>query len=797
MSGCLVAFACGVILLYTFPVVPPLAWPIAAVVAAVFAYFRFRSQRIGALAGLLLALAVGLAWATWHTSQRLQQALPVALEGRVLPVSGYLCGIPSQGSFDSLRFNFCVTRWHLAHTSGAGEAELPAKIRLAWYGVEGRTLPGHRLKLDVVLKKPHGAVNPAGFRYETWLFRQGFRATGTVRAVAADTTETCGLHCHYVAWRHRLAGTVASVMAGAEHYPLLASLLIGHRGEMTPEHWEVLQATGTIHLVAISGLHLGLVAIGAGFVARRLVSAVPAGFLAPVAGRYLVLAAVAFASLVYALAAGFTVPTRRALIMVLVASWVLLKGRQVSAWQGLALALFLVLLLDPFAPLDQGFWLSFGAVTVLVAVFAGRLASPNWWAALLLAQGAVFAGLWPILAFLGHGQPYSGLLANLFAIPWVSIVVMPVLIAGSALLWLFPACQSWVLLIFDGVLEVLWQVLSWLASLDMPVSNPGIGVAGGMSLLMLTALVLPSHRVRWVVGLAVSLLLGGASVADRSPNPWLESVEIRVWDVGQGLAVLVRHQDRVILYDTGPAIPGVFSAVESVLIPNLRHLGVRRIDTLIVSHGDSDHAGGLAALFEAFPVGEVISGEPARLRGMLSPVVAAPAVRPCASVRARAVGEMIMGFWQHPQPDTANDASCVVTITLSDGSAQVVLPGDITRATEKRLLKAQKAEVPAIAPAAQRVIVAPHHGSNTSSSEAWVAALAPQWVIYSAGYRHRFGHPHPSVVERYRAATSGQLNTAEAGAIRLELGQTGIGIGLQREGAAFWIRPPVTDDGVL
>ena len=135
-----------------------------------------------------------------------------------------------------------------------------------------------------------------------------------------------------------------------------------------------------------------------------------------------------------------------------------------------------------------------------------------------------------MLAFLGHGQPYSGLLANLFAIPWVSIVVMPVLIAGSALLWLFPACQSWVLLIFDGVLEVLWQVLNWLASLDVPVSNPGIGVAGGMSLLMLTALVLPSHRVRWVVGLAVSLLLGGASVADRSPNPWLESVEIRVWD---------------------------------------------------------------------------------------------------------------------------------------------------------------------------------------------------------------------------------------------------------------------------
>ncbi|MGM0767356.1 MAG: DNA internalization-related competence protein ComEC/Rec2 [Pseudomonadota bacterium] len=792
MSGCLVAFACGVILLYTFPVVPPLGWLMGAVVSALFGVVRFRSRPLGAMAAVLLGLAAGVAWATWHTSDRLQQALPGGLEGRVLPVSGYLCGIPSRGSFDSLRFNFCVTRWHLPDAPEMVAPGLPDKIRLAWYGADGRELPGHRLRLEVVLKKPHGALNPAGFRYETWLFRQGFGATGTVRAVAEDWSEACPLHCRYVAWRHQLADAVALVMGQGKHYPLLASLLIGHRGEMTPEHWEILQGTGTIHLVAISGLHLGLVAIGAGFIARRLINAVPAGYLAPATGRYLALAIVAIASLVYALAAGFTVPTRRALIMVLVAGWVVLKGRQVPAWQGLALALFLVLLMDPFAPLDQGFWLSFGAVAVLVTVFAGRLAPPRWWSALLLAQVAVFAGLWPILSVLGQGQPYSGLLANLLAIPWVSVVVMPVLAIGSALIWLVPASQSGVLMLFDGVLEVLWQVLGWLASLEMPAGHPGIGPATVFSLLILTALVLPSGRVRWVLGLSGLVILADTPIRGNDPNPWVESVEIRVWDVGQGLSVLARHHDQVVLYDTGPAVPGVFSAVDSVLIPNLQRLGVKRIDTLIISHGDGDHAGGLTALFAAFPVGEVISGEPVRLR-QLTDGVAAPAPVPCATARSRGVGGMTVDFWQSPEPANANDASCVVTISRSEGSAQVILPGDITRTAEHNLLTQQEAEASVIAEAGERVVVAPHHGSNTSSSAAWVTALAPQWVIYSAGYRHRFGHPHPAVVDRYRAAGSRQLNTAESGAIRLELGATGVTVHQQREGAPFWIRSPVTD----
>lgn len=793
MSGNLAAFACGVILLYTFPMLPPLPWLIAAAFPLVWAALHI--QRLARLAVLLLSVLTGVTWASWHASDRLQQVLPASLEGQVVSVSGYLCNIPAHGSFNSLRFNFCITHWHRGDSSLVSAGELPRTVRLAWYGNGDKRLPGHRLRLDVVLKKPHGAMNPAGFRYETWLFRKGFRATGTVRDVAEAPAVSCTAHCQYAAWRLDLADSLASVMGEAEHYPLLASLLMGHRGAMTAEHWAVLKATGTIHLVAISGLHLGLVAIGAGFLARRLITFLPAGYPAPQRQRYLVLGVVAIACLLYALAAGFTVPTRRALIMVLVAGWIWLKGRQVSAWHGLALALFLVVLTDPFAPLDQGFWLSFGAVSVLVLVFAGRLAPPRWLAALALAQAAVFVGLWPILSVLDQGQPYSGLLANLFAIPWVSFVVMPLLMAGTALVWCVPGSRDAVLLVFDGALEVLWGVLNWLASLALPDSGADVGLAAAMAFLVLLVLMVPAPRLRMVLLFAGALLLGASSIREPLANPWVEQVEMRVWDVGQGLSVLIRHHDQVLLYDTGPAVPGVFSSVESVLIPNFRRLGIRRIDTLVISHADSDHAGGLSALFAAYPVGEVISGEPERLQaldgGYGGPVPAA-----CKSSPPRTIAGVRVQFWQGDdadQADNSNDLSCVVIAMDPGRRFQVILPGDITAAVERAMIVAPRLSGSRTSEPTTRIVMAPHHGSNTSSTISWVEALAPDWVIYSAGYRHRFGHPHSTVVDRYHAVGSRQLNTAYSGAVRLVLDDTGVRVDQQRATAPFWIRGPITD----
>ncbi|MEX2474838.1 DNA internalization-related competence protein ComEC/Rec2 [Marinobacter sp.] len=767
---------------------PPLSWVVGAVVFAICVAISRGHRSGGGVACLFAWLIIGTGWASWHATERLQQVLPAALEGQVLSVSGYLCEIPSNGSFNSLRFSFCITQWHFPDDAEETRSSLPQKIRLAWYGTEDKVLPDHRLRLKVVLKRPQGAMNPVGFRYETWLFRKGFGATGTVRDLEADPAQPCGLQCRYMAWRGDLAASVATTMGSAEQYPLLASLLIGYRGEMTPGHWDVLKATGTIHLVAISGLHLGLVAIGAGFLARRLVNALPAGLMAPRSQRYVVIFLIALASLVYALAAGFTVPTRRALVMVLIAGWVLVQGRQVSAWHGLSLALFVVVLTDPFAPLDQGFWLSFGAVSVLVLVFAGRLSPPGWLMALLVAQLAVFAGLWPVLSMLDQSQPLTGLFANLFAIPWVSFVVMPLLMIGSALMWLLPWSQDIVLTAFDAALGVLWSVLAWLSALELPAYNPGAGAAAVAGVLVLAVLVIPAYRFRWAVVLTGGMTLGSASLLPEPGNPWVDTPEIHVWDVGQGLSVLLRHRDQVLLYDTGPAVPGVFSAVESVLIPNLNHLGVEVINTLVVSHGDSDHAGGLAALMSAFPVRRLVTGEPERVAAILGDV-AAPTAEACHEISAGTVGGVVIRYWQTPAAKNANDTSCVVTVTRADGAVQVILPGDITEAVEKRMVEGRVFDSNPV----DRVVVAPHHGSKTSSSYPWVRSLAPEWVIYSAGYRHRFGHPHPDVISRYRTVDTRQLNTAYSGAIRLELGENGVTVRQQRSAAPFWIRGSVKD----
>ncbi|MEC7376067.1 MAG: ComEC/Rec2 family competence protein, partial [Pseudomonadota bacterium] len=514
-----------------------------------------------------LGVLVGLGWASWHARDRLSEVLPPALESQVVEVSGYLCDIPSDGSFRSLRFSLCATEWHgLPETFEPGERSgpLPALLRLSWYGHAGERLPDQKLRLTVVLKRPHGSLNPAGFRYEDWLFRKGYRATGSVRSVASDLSVPCSLHCRYRQAHLALNNWIEAQFGEARQFPLIASLLTGHRGHLTNDHWDTLKATGTIHLVAISGLHLGLVAVGAGFIGRRLALLMPAHRLDQRLERRLIFGLVSLSCLAYALAAGFTVPTRRALVMVVAGGWLLLLGRQAPVWRTYLIALALVLFLDPFSPLDQGFWLSFMAVAVLIAAFASRLAGSGWLAGLLVAQLAVFAGLWPILASFGQSQPVAGLLANLFAIPWLSLVVMPVLIVGGLMTAVVPSGAQVVVPVFDGLLGILWQGLTWLAGQPFPDLQQSTGELVVLAALVPALVLLPFRGFRFVgvVSVVAWLALAPAHAQrnDRAIQP-----EVWVWDGGQGLSVVVRHGRQVLLYDTGPAVPGVFSAVQSTL----------------------------------------------------------------------------------------------------------------------------------------------------------------------------------------------------------------------------------------
>jgi len=775
-----VAFSFGVILLYWLSILPPPEWLAVAMLLLAIALFYPLSPIASRLTVYAFGLIVGLAWASWHASDRLSAILDTGLERERVSVSGYLCDIPSPGSFNSLRFSFCVTRWHNLPTQAGQEARMPDLLRLSWYGHGDDQLPGSRLRLEVVLKRPHGTLNPAGFRYEDWLFRKGYRATGSVRSVQVDPTVGCSLHCQYRRLHLSLHNWTTERFGDARYFPLVSSLLIGHRGHMEQPHWEVLKATGTIHLVAISGLHLGLIALGAGFLCRRLLLFLPARRISDGTRRSIAFTSVLVCCLIYALAAGFTVPTRRALIMVIAGGWLVLMSRQAPVWLSLLAALAAVLLLDPFAPLDQGFWLSFTAVAVLIAVFSARLAGTGWLAGLLVAQVAVFGGLWPVLEIFGQGQPLVGLVANLLAIPWVSLVVMPLLVLGGLATALVPDAAGLFVPLFDLALGILWEALAWLAEWRAPDIAASIPEVAGWALLTVSIVFMPFVTFRLVAALLAVLWLIYPEPASVK-NPHLTSPEIRIWDVGQGLSVMVRHGNEVLVYDTGPAVPGVFSAVESTLLPNLRAEGIARIDTLVISHADRDHAGGLSELADQVEISQVIAGEAVAIREKFTDLPVAD-----CKPSVQRLGGLVLEYWQGKGETEGNDASCVVRIYHPDSGTEWLLPGDITEHMEAQYLAYLAAREDGQEPVT-RVLVAPHHGSKTSSSEAWVRVLKPDRVIYTAGYRHRYGHPHPTVTARYAGIGAVSMNTACSGSIVMTIVDNRLALKEMRNGSPFWI----------
>ena len=788
----LACFVLGVILLYRLAVLPLYTWLVPVTGLAFLPAFLNPgrgSALVWTATGFFLA---GLTWASWHAGNQMESRLPTSLEGQKLEVSGYLCGIAEPGSFGSVRFPFCVTQWH---DLASEHPELPDRLRLAWYGKAAREDLSSRLRLTVVLKKPHGGFNPRGFRYESWLFRQNYGATGSIRSLASDGSVRCGIECQYHQWRSAMVKSLLQRVDSYQSGALIASLMLGYRGDLEPAHWQVLKATGTIHLVAISGLHLGLVAVGAGFVFRRLLVWLPERRLSPARFRLLLFSLVCLTSLGYALAAGFSVPTRRALIMVVVACWWVFSARRGRAADGVLLALFLVLITDPLSPLDQGFWLSFGAVTVLTLVFSGMLRPASWWQSLIAAQFAIFALLWPILSLLDQPQPLVGLLVNLVAIPMVSLLIMPAIFMSAFIMVLLPWLEPVFLGSLDLLLSGFWWFLEAASELKLPIIRPDLAVLFGAALVIPLALTLPFSGFRLAVVFSVLLWLeavwGLSPQQSTSGNVSVAHPEIRVWDVGQGLSVLVRQGDRVLLYDTGPELEGVYSAAESVLVPNLKALGIQRIDALVISHDDKDHSGGIPLLLEEFEIRAIVSGEPLRLKNRIG-IPAGLKVHSCVEgVAAFTAKGLMASGWQFGDSLEGNDASCVVILSFNDGAQDLILGGDISAQAEQIFLQQNPELIEA--KSRYRVVLAPHHGSKTSSSSAWVKQLAPDLTVFTAGYRHRYGHPHPEVVERYRQAGSRLLNTATSGAIQLVFRPGNVEIKEARQSARFWIEK--TDGG--
>lgn len=738
----------GTLGLHTLPQLPA---PLCAVpvVCVALVCMRYRCTRI---------VAWGLAawlWAWWQADQRLDLDIPRALEGRDLLLRGTVVSLPEVDGH-ATRFVFQARE---RERQGAWDAFTP-RLRLSWYDAPPlRADAGWQIQ--VRLKRRHGFRNPGGFDYAGWLFQNGVAATGYVRASAAVQawpaldTQRADLRLR-AAVERRLQPLLAQVREAG----LLRALTLGAADGISAPAWEVYRATGTSHLVSISGLHIGLVA-GLGFGCGRWLwsrsQRLTQRFAAPRAAAVVALCAAS----VYAALAGFSIPTQRAWIMAVAILTGTLLARPGGAVHSLALALVAVLIFDPFAVLSPGFWLSFVAVAIIFLQQTQQPTAQGWHAALRLLvrmQLALTLGLLPFtLLFFGQSG-WVAPLANLFAVPWTSLLLVPLLFAALLCLYPLPWLAYWLFDLAGWTASVMLEVLAWLAALPGAVvgmPEPPLPVtlaAMAAALLWLLPRGLP-HRS--LAGLLVLPLLSWTP-----PRPAPGTAWFTLLDVGQGLAAVVQTARHTLVYDTGPRFSAEFDTGSAVVAPFLTAQGVQRVDLLLLSHGDNDHSGGAAALDRRLPVYRVLSSVPQQFTWRRANHCRAGQQWTWDGVTFRVL---------HPQTAvgaTDNDASCVLQIRSAEGM-RLLLPGDIEAAAERQLLAQYGSGL------RSEILVAPHHGSRTSSTPEFIATVLPGYVLFPAGYRNRYGFPSPRILERYQAVGSTTLVTAATGAIRLHLGAPG------------------------
>lgn len=734
----MLALVAGLLAVRFLPALPPF-WLLGGLAFAGVLLLPWRSYP-------LALFLLGFAWACTSAQWALDDRLARELDGRTLWLQGRVVGLPERGDG--------VVRFQLEQASSR-RGKLPARLRLAWYG--GPSVhAGEIWRLAVRVKRPQGLVNPQAFDYEAWLLAQRIGATGTVKS-GELLRPADGLGAWRDSLRQRLLATPAQGRAGA-----LTALVLGDGSGLSRADWQLLQNTGTVHLMVISGQHIGLLA---GMLYGLVAGLVRLGYW-PRRWPWLPWAcALAFTgALGYSLLAGFSVPLQRACVMVgLVLLW-RWRFRHLGVWLPLLLALLAVLLLEPLASLQAGFWLSFGAVALLILLFSGRLGAWPWWRTWLRAQWAMAIGLLPLLLALGLPLSVSGPLANLLAVPVVGLLVVPLALLGTLLLPL-PWLGAGLLWLAGSVLDLLFGLLGQLA-LWLPAWLPSELPLWAWLMVMLGALLLllpagiPMRSLGWV--LLLPLLF--------SPQQRPDHGQAEVWllDVGQGLAVLLRTQQHELLYDAGPRF-GDFDTGERVVLPSLRALDVRRLDLMLLSHADNDHSGGALAIQRGLPIQQVLSGEPDRLPQGLQ-------AQACVSGQRWEWDGVRFSTWQWAAARDGNQASCVLRVEAN--GERLLLTGDIDSRTERALLDSGldlRAEW----------LLAPHHGSRGSSSAAFVQRVAPQAALISRGRHNSFGHPHAQVVARYRAIAAQLYDTVLQGALRIRLGAFEQAQGL-RYRTRFW-----------
>lgn len=746
-------------------------------VAAIIVCWRSKKsvlQRAGRYLLIILFFACGYFWASGMAHWRLADTLPKEWEGRDVQVIGVVASLPQQRD-QRIRFRFDVEQIL------SPQAYVPKRLSLSWYkNSSGDRLPsvqaGERWLITVRLKRPHSNANPHGFDFEAWALERHIRAVGYVRQ-AADNRRLdvlAGKPAYWIAHvRQQIQRRFDQILADQAYAGVLMTLATGDQRAISSDQWQTFTQTGTNHLMAISGLHISLVSSLVYAIVFRLWRSNTFLLLRLPARRAAVAAALVVA-LGYALLSGFAVPAQRAFFMLAVVAVALWRSRITSPSTVLAWALFWVVLIDPWAALSAGFWLSFSAIAIIMWVTVGRIGSMHWLTGWIRVQWAITLGLMPLLLALFQQVSLVSPIANAIAIPLVSLFVVPMTLLAT-IPW-FDFLLPWA----HGVLSIVMEFLNWLNEWPQPVWQQHapamwtipVAIAGIAWLLLPGSLGLgffsgfPARWLGFVALLPLFLVL--------PPRPAGNALWLTVLDVGQGLAVVAQTQNHTLLFDSGPAF-GESDSGARVILPFLRAKGISKLDSMIISHADSDHSGGALSILKAMPVDRVLSS--------LEPDHAiAKAARQSSycyngqSWQWDGVQFEILypnkPVYRNPQRST-NANSCVLKISTVYGS--VLIPADIGRKSEQVILEQVREKLPST------VLIAPHHGSDTSSSPAFIRHIDPSFTVFTVGYRNRFGHPREVVVERYLELNAALLRSDRDGAVLMRFDKQGLSVASWRQ----------------
>ena len=759
MEWWLLSFFLGAILSLFLPIVPALFYVnlfllIAVTVLCLKKWRRYSGLFFGAAWLLFNGLQYDALWQDNAIDKsRIHQKAHL--------VRGQVASLPSHKQGTS-RFNLIIEQLDKE------PMKKPITVRLAWRQATIRPKQGQYLRLKVKIKPAHGFANPGTFSYQTWLRQKQIIATGYV--LKSESNQVLN---GQVSLRQQLVDRLSLLLPDSHVSSMALALAFGERNQITPQQWLVLKATGTQHLIAVSGLHLGLIAgftftfaifLMRGLVCLGLFQAQSVTWLVGINGKIIALMLSCLMALFYAYLAGFALPTIRALIMLLLYCGARCLGLRLGLSRWLLLAVFLIILFVPFSLISLSFWLSLYAVSLIFLLlwrFSSFLStgskSLRFIKSLLLIQLGLSLFMLPLVAVFNLQLPLVSLPANILAVPWMSFTAIPLCLLSVLAL---PISESLSLVLLElavGSLELIWYWLKYLTEISWAAINISslqlLVLSCVVSLLLVGLIGANVKRVLVPLTGACLVLIASLYQETRADKDW----QANLMDVGHGLAVVIERHGKAILYDTGASYPSGFNIAEAVILPYLQYQGIAALDKLIVSHGDNDHAGGLTKLTDNMPV-ETLLGN---------------GLSPLESLGCRQGDRLtwqdltIRVLWP---PKAAveegqgkrqrNDDSCVIQI--SDGVNRLLLTGDISHKVEGVLQ--QQAGIKS------HVLIAPHHGSKTSSSRDFIAAVAPSLALFSTGYLNRWKMPNTDVLKRYQDAHINTLNTAETGMVRVRFG---------------------------